>query len=68
LNRPIFESKAASLYGVPPLLLLFSFVIIGHVLTVPDSQGFDEYMNVVLDESEEINTKKKTRKPIGSFA
>lgn len=27
--------------------------------------GFDEYMNVVLDEAEEFSVKKKTRRPIG---
>jgi len=27
--------------------------------------GFDEYMNLVLDDSEEISLKKKTRKPLG---
>ncbi|RRT74076.1 hypothetical protein B296_00006617, partial [Ensete ventricosum] len=27
--------------------------------------GFDEYMNLVLDEAEEVNVKKKTRKPLG---
>ncbi|CAK9197912.1 unnamed protein product [Sphagnum troendelagicum] len=27
--------------------------------------GFDEYMNLVLDEAEEISLKKKTRKPLG---
>ncbi|PRP87565.1 hypothetical protein PROFUN_04592 [Planoprotostelium fungivorum] len=27
--------------------------------------GFDEYMNLMLDESEEVNLKKKTRKELG---
>ncbi|KAF0536948.1 Small nuclear ribonucleoprotein E [Gigaspora margarita] len=27
--------------------------------------GFDEFMNLVLDHAEEINTKKKTRKTLG---
>ena len=27
--------------------------------------GFDEYMNLVLEDAEELNTKKETRKPIG---
>jgi small nuclear ribonucleoprotein E len=27
--------------------------------------GFDEYMNLVLDEAEEISIKKETRKPLG---
>jgi len=27
--------------------------------------GFDEYMNLVLDDAEEISVKKKTRKPLG---
>jgi len=28
-------------------------------------QGFDEYMNLVLDDAEEINIKKETRKSLG---
>ena len=28
-------------------------------------QGFDEYMNLVLDEAEEVNAKKGTRKKLG---
>jgi len=27
--------------------------------------GFDEYMNLVLDEAEEVSVKRKTRKPVG---
>eukprot|EP00249_Psilotum_nudum_P006945 c20179_g1_i1 orf=408-674(-) len=27
--------------------------------------GFDEYMNLVLEDAEEISMKKKTRKPLG---
>ncbi|KAJ7554885.1 hypothetical protein O6H91_05G014400 [Diphasiastrum complanatum] len=27
--------------------------------------GFDEYMNIVLEDAEEISLKKKTRKPLG---
>ncbi|KAJ1945607.1 hypothetical protein FBU59_002257 [Linderina macrospora] len=27
--------------------------------------GFDEFMNVVLDDAEELHTKKDTRKPLG---
>mmetsp|Transcript_81859 Transcript_81859/g.198680 ORF Transcript_81859/g.198680 Transcript_81859/m.198680 type:complete len:91 (+) Transcript_81859:78-350(+) len=27
--------------------------------------GFDEYMNLVLDEAEEMSIKKKSRKPLG---
>jgi len=27
--------------------------------------GFDEYMNLVLDDAEEISVKKKTRRPVG---
>lgn len=29
------------------------------------SQGFDEYMNVVLDDAEELSIKKKSRKALG---
>ncbi|MFQ6627632.1 hypothetical protein Gotur_004835, partial [Gossypium turneri] len=28
-------------------------------------QGFDEYMNLVLDDAEEVNVKKKSRKSLG---
>ena len=28
-------------------------------------QGFDEYMNLVLDEAEEVSMKRKTRKALG---
>jgi len=31
----------------------------GHIV------GFDEYMNLVLEEAEEVNVKKGTRKPLG---
>ena len=30
-------------------------------------QGFDEYMNLVLDEAEEMSIKKKSRKPLGEL-
>ena len=29
-------------------------------------QGFDEYMNLVLDEAEEVHMKNKTRKSLGN--
>ena len=29
-------------------------------------QGFDEYMNLVLDEAEEVSLKRKSRKPLGT--
>ena len=31
-------------------------------------QGFDEYMNLVLDDAEEIHMKSKTRRPLGMQA
>ena len=31
-------------------------------------QGFDEYMNLVLDEAEELDTKRKTRKALGTVS
>ena len=40
--------------ALPPPLFLF--------LTL---QGFDEYMNLVLDDAEEVNKKKGTRKTVG---
>jgi LSM domain len=30
-------------------------------------QGFDEYMNLVLDEAEEVSVKRQTRKTIGAL-
>jgi len=30
-------------------------------------QGFDEYMNLVLDEGEEVHIKTKTRKTLGRY-
>ncbi|MCO5555338.1 hypothetical protein L7F22_008884 [Adiantum nelumboides] len=30
-----------------------------------DMEGFDEYMNLVLDDAEEVSMKKKTHKPLG---
>ena len=30
-------------------------------------QGFDEYMNLVLDDAEEVSIKKKTRKSLGKI-
>ena len=30
-------------------------------------QGFDEYMNLVLDDAEEVNIKKKSKKSLGRF-
>ena len=31
-------------------------------------QGFDEYMNLVLDEAEEVSMKRKTRKALGEYS
>jgi uncharacterized protein YydD (DUF2326 family) len=30
-------------------------------------QGFDEYMNLVLDDAEEVNVKKKSKKTLGKI-
>ena len=32
----------------------------------PPLQGFDEYMNLVLEDAEEVSVKRKTRKPLGT--
>lgn len=34
---------------------------------LPSFKGFDEYMNLVLDDAEEVNKKKGTRKTIGEY-
>lgn len=36
-----------------------------HALRSSLAQGFDEYMNLVLDEGEEVSVKRQTRKPLG---
>ncbi|KAJ0677390.1 putative small nuclear ribonucleoprotein E [Helianthus annuus] len=36
-----------------------------NALTSILANGFDEYMNLVLDEAEEVSIKKKTRKALG---
>jgi len=43
------------------------FYLVPEVLTLVfvHMQGFDEYMNLVLDDAEEINVKKNTRKSLG---
>ncbi|KAL5102318.1 hypothetical protein RYX36_006645, partial [Vicia faba] len=38
-----------------PINLIFRFL----------QSGFDEYMNLVLDDAEEVNVKKKSRKTLG---
>lgn len=41
-------------------------LICTHALsTTALTQGFDEYMNLVLDDAEELSIKKKTRKALG---
>ncbi|GJW87304.1 copia protein, partial [Tanacetum coccineum] len=39
----------------------------GHIGLTTLVVGFDEYMNLVLDQAEEVIIKKKTRKPLGLF-
>jgi len=51
-------------YIYPACCLRKKKIIIIFVLVF---QGFDEYMNLVLDEAEEIHIKSKTRKPIGNY-
>jgi len=31
------------------------------------AQGFDEYMNLVIDEAQEVQLKKKAKKPLGNM-
>lgn len=35
------------------------------VTPTPRPQGFDEYMNITVDDAEEVSVKKKQRKPLG---
>uniref|UniRef100_A0A0E0N972 Small nuclear ribonucleoprotein E n=1 Tax=Oryza rufipogon TaxID=4529 RepID=A0A0E0N972_ORYRU len=46
-------------------LLFFTTIIVVSVTLHVHAKGFDEYMNLVLDEAEEINIKKDTRKSLG---
>lgn len=59
-----------------PINLIFRFLqskqrIVVWLYDQPDMQvegriiGFDEYMNLVLDEAEELSVKRKTRKSLG---
>jgi len=59
-----------------PINLIFRFLqskqrIVVWLYDQPDMRvegriiGFDEYMNLVLDEAEEVSVKRKTRKPLG---
>lgn len=32
-----------------------------------NSQGFDEYMNIVLEETDELDMKRRTKKPLGKI-
>lgn len=57
-----------------PWLRAFGFSLVFWILSpasltsdvpVLPSQGFDEYMNLVLDDAEEVNKKKGTRKTVG---
>jgi hypothetical protein len=52
-------------------IILFFFSKLSHRLDVficHVNQGFDEYMNVVLDDAEELSIKKKTRTALGMHA
>lgn len=40
-----------------------SLVLPTSLLTL--TQGFDEYMNIVLDETDELDMKRKTKTPLG---
>uniref|UniRef100_A0A0D3F050 Small nuclear ribonucleoprotein E n=2 Tax=Oryza TaxID=4527 RepID=A0A0D3F050_9ORYZ len=47
------------------LLFFTTTIIVVSVTLHVRAKGFDEYMNLVLDEAEEINIKKDTRKSLG---
>lgn len=72
----VFQFPYADHVSPPPQNLIFRFLqsrqkiqiwlydqkdmrIEGHII------GFDEYMNLVLDDAEEVSLKRQTRKPIG---
>ncbi|KAF5306673.1 hypothetical protein FQR65_LT07228 [Abscondita terminalis] len=52
-----FKPQKVQKVMVQPINLIFR--IEGHIV------GFDEYMNLVLDDAEEYYVKKKTRRPLG---
>lgn len=72
MNSATCALKAALLW-VPLILFSISYDFpVAHklhpVFCGPScSQGFDEYMNLVLDEAEEVNVKTKNRKSLGKF-
>ncbi|KAK9229758.1 hypothetical protein WN944_022724 [Citrus x changshan-huyou] len=59
------------IYSISPIFVFSATVLILLLwINVKNSvlhmfQGFDEYMNLVLDEAEEVSVKKKSRKPLG---
>ncbi|XP_006427727.2 small nuclear ribonucleoprotein E [Citrus clementina] len=59
------------IYSISPIFVFSATVLILLLwINVQNSvlhmfQGFDEYMNLVLDEAEEVSVKKKSRKPLG---
>ena len=38
-----------------------------HLLFAHSAQGFDEYMNLVLDQAEEVNTKTGAKRAVGTL-
>ncbi|KAL4561605.1 hypothetical protein LXL04_033775 [Taraxacum kok-saghyz] len=60
------QARSPALLQPVDLFLLDASILFSASCLLPSiSQGFDEYMNLVLDEAEEVSIKKKTRKPLG---
>jgi hypothetical protein len=60
----LYENTSLKIEGVivvSQLRPLFAYMITNRNIV----QGFDEYMNIVIDDAEEINTKSLTKKDIG---
>lgn len=45
--------------------ICYILVILSQFAFLSCSQGFDEYMNIVLDDAEELSVKHKTRTSVG---
>ena len=51
--------------ALPTAASAYALTVVVMALPIP-CQGFDEYMNLVLDDAEEVDSKKKSRRAIGA--
>ncbi|XP_022921759.1 small nuclear ribonucleoprotein E-like isoform X1 [Cucurbita moschata] len=61
----LFEQKDLRIEGRIIEVVSGSCFFYINVIIFLTEQGFDEYMNLVLDDAEEVNVKKKSKKALG---